>query len=147
MTATRELAYCLSPPRGEELVEAAATCTIKHVLMGRHLVVWGNTQTGQAQHISLEIDDYITPAAQISSAASSHGALQASIMSRLWAKLADDFIHPLVAELRVEDSRPPLPSVQVLPLELKLLCLRHLSVKLFFFSSASTAADGCCVLY
>ena len=129
LTAAGELSYILSPALGEEVTEAAAKCSVKHVPLGGHLMVWGCTRSGQARHISLRVDDYITHAAQSSSAASSTGTLHATNLSRLWATLKDNFIHPLLAVLCIEDNRPPLPSVQLLPMELKLLCLRHLPVR------------------
>lgn len=43
-------------------------------------------------------------------------------------RLKDGFIHPILIALCAEEGRQPPPSLQLLPTELKLLCLRHLQV-------------------
>ena len=128
LTAAKELSYCLSPRPGERITEATATCSIKHVALGSHLTVWGCCRSSKSQHISLRVDDYITAASHSSSTAGG-SELHATNLSGLWASLKDAFIHPLVAVLCAEDGRPQPPSVQLLPTELKLPCMRHLPVR------------------
>ncbi|KAK9915077.1 hypothetical protein WJX75_004436 [Coccomyxa subellipsoidea] len=51
-------------------------------------------------------------------------------------RLKDSFIHPILIALCAEEGRQPPPSLQLLPTELKLLCLRNLQAR-------DLAALGC----
>lgn len=133
-----ELQYAIraSPAEGQRTPRAA--CSVRYVNFGNSLVVWGSTASGTMRHISIAAADHICsqPAGEYAaeSGSGSEPVLCAKDISGLYMRLKDSFIHPILIALCAEEGRPPPPSMQLLPTELKLLCLQHLHVSSLLFS-------------
>ncbi|EIE19430.1 hypothetical protein COCSUDRAFT_48944 [Coccomyxa subellipsoidea C-169] len=125
-TIGSELQYVLRTLPGDEPSAMRAPCTVKYVTFGGSLVVWGSTASGRMSHISIAAVDYIHSQPGKSG---SEPRLSARDLSGLYMRLKDGFIHPILIALCAEEGRQPPPSLQLLPTELKLLCLRHLQAR------------------
>jgi hypothetical protein len=100
-----------------------ASCRIRYVGFGNSLVIWGITSAGTVHHFALSAADCPT------GALSKEVADTASTLPDGTAiRLQDAFIHPILIALCAEEGRGLPPCFQLVPTELKLLCLRHLQV-------------------
>ena len=131
--AGSELKYVIRAHPADEPTADRAACSVKYVSFGSSLVVWGSTASGRTCHISIAATDHIQSQPgngdQPASDAASGQVLSAKDVSGLVMRLKDGFIHPILIALCAEEGREPPPSLQLLPTELKLLCLHHLQVR------------------
>lgn len=124
--------YAIRALPADERSANRAACSVKYVSFGNSLIVWGSTISSRMCHISIAAADHICmqpgsgdhPASE----SASEPRLSARDVSGLCMRLKDSFIHPILIALCAEEGRQPPPSLQLLPTELKLLCLRNLQV-------------------